>query len=139
MDRCISNARRLRSNLTDAESCLWKRLRSRQLLGIRFRRQAPIGKYVVDFISYEANLIIELDGGQHALQQAYDERRTAWLESQGFRVLRFWNHDVLQKMDAVLEVVCGLLTPPTLSLPHKGGGHPSLCAGVNLGDATVLR
>jgi very-short-patch-repair endonuclease len=98
-------ARHLRKNLTDAERRLWWRLRGEQLGGARFRKQAPIGKYVVDFVCFERKLIIELDGGQHAARVEKDEVRTAWLESQGFRVLRFWNHLIFEDIDPVLEAI----------------------------------
>ena len=82
-------ARELRKNMTDAEKRLWQRLRKRQLAEIKFRRQAPIGRYIVDFASFEKKLIIELDGGQHTLQRDYDSTRTQWLGSEGFKVLGF--------------------------------------------------
>ncbi len=81
--------------------------------GVRFRRQQPIGPYIVDFISFEARLIIEIDGGQHQDQTAYDDRRSQWLESQGYRVLRYWNNEVLSDVDAVLmDIACYLPPPP---------------------------
>ena len=98
-------ARGLRTNPTDAERALWNILRMRQVPGHRFRRQAPIGPYIVDFVCFENKLVIEVDGGQHAEQADYDAARTAWLESQGFRVMRFWNNQVLEEMDAVREAV----------------------------------
>lgn len=101
----IARARRLRHSATDAERCLWRHLRNRQLKGHKFRRQVPIGGYIVDFACLEIRLIIELDGGQHDAQRAYDERRTQTLEGQGFTVLRFWNHQVLTETEAVLEEI----------------------------------
>jgi len=98
-------ARLMRNQPTDAEFRLWYFLSRRQLKGVKFRRQAPIGRYIVDFVSYEVKLIIELDGGQHAQQRDYDDRRTQWLESQGFRVIRFWNDDVLNDTEAVVEAI----------------------------------
>ncbi|WP_459943155.1 endonuclease domain-containing protein [Deferrisoma palaeochoriense] len=98
-------ARRLRQNQTDAEHRLWRFLRNRQMLGKKFRRQAPMGPFVVDFVCHEARLIIEVDGGQHAVQVEQDRRRAEWLEHNGYRVLRFWNHDVLQNTEAVLEKI----------------------------------
>lgn len=98
-------ARYLRSNPTDAERKLWSPLRRKQLHGHRFRRQRPIGPYVVDFVCLEASLIIEVDGGQHAEQLAKDEARTRFLEKQGFRVVRFWNNEVLANSTEVLEVI----------------------------------
>ncbi len=100
-----AHARTLRKNMTDAEKRLWQRLNRRQLCGVRFRRQAPIGNYIADFVCFECALIVELDGGQHADQTLYDERRTHWLESQGFCVLRFWNNEVLENTAGVLEVI----------------------------------
>ncbi|MEA2779450.1 MAG: hypothetical protein QOK29_994 [Rhodospirillaceae bacterium] len=101
----IERARRLRKNLTDAERRLWSKLRRRQLDGFRFRRQVPLGPYFVDFLCIEERLIIEVDGGQHAVEQAADAKRTAWLEGEGFRVVRFWNNDVLANADGVIEIM----------------------------------
>ena len=103
--RRIRIARELRSRMTDAELLLWRHLRRRQLDGRKFRRQHPLGPYVVDFVCLEARLVLELDGGQHAEQVGRDQRRDAWLGERGFRVLRFWNHDVLLRTEAVLEVI----------------------------------
>ena len=96
-------ARRLRANLTYAEQRLWERLRRKQFNGAHFRRQRPIASYVVDFYCHEARLIIELDGGQHSEQNEKDAARTRELKSLGFHVIRFWNNDVLENMDGVLE------------------------------------
>ena len=101
----IERARELRKNLTDAERKLWKYLRRKQIEGHRFRRQVPIGPYYVDFLCLERRLVIEVDGGQHADRQAEDAKRTAWLESQGFRVLRCWNNEVLQNFEGVVEAI----------------------------------
>ena len=97
------NARKLRVNQTEAETRLWLRLRGRRLADAKFRRQTPIGHYIVDFICLEAKPIVELDGGQHTVNLAADDERTAWLEGQGFRVLRFWNNDVLANIEGVIE------------------------------------
>ena len=105
MNAALSRARRLRQAETEAERIAWKILRNRQQKGYKFRRQQPIGPYVVDFVCFEKKLVVELDGGQHAEQSAYDAERTTWLESQGFRVLRFWNHQVLREIEAVKEVI----------------------------------
>jgi very-short-patch-repair endonuclease len=99
--------------MTDAERRLWEKLRHRQVAGVKFRRQAPIGSYIVDFASFERRMVIELDGGQHTEQVEYDEQRTRWLSSQGFRVLRFWNHEVFEDLDAVLEAIWTALEEPT--------------------------
>jgi len=115
----ITFARELRQRQTDAERALWTRLRSKQLEGVKFRRQQPLGPYIVDFASFEKRLIIEVDGGQHndpspcPLPQGEreqgegrvrgDEERTRWLNGKGYRVLRFWNNEVLLNMEGVLE------------------------------------
>ncbi len=98
-------ARALRQNRTDAEKRLWEKLRRKRIDGYRFRQQAPIGKYIVDFVCFEAKLVIELDGGQHAIRADQDADRTDWLASQGFRVLRFWNNEVFENIEGVEEVV----------------------------------
>ncbi len=102
-------ARRLRHNQTDAERTLWFRLRDRRLDGLKFKRQVPIDRYVVDFCCSDARLIIELDGGQHATRTSEDANRTKILEAMGYLVLRFWNNDVLQNIDGVLEEVLSKL------------------------------
>lgn len=101
----FDRARELRRNLTDVERLLWSRLRGRRFAGYKFRRQMTIGRYVVDFVCLERRLILELDGGQHSERKQYDAARTAWLNSQGFEVLRFWNHETLEDWDAVEEVI----------------------------------
>jgi very-short-patch-repair endonuclease len=84
--------------MTDAERKLWQALRKRQLLGMKFRRQVPIGRYFVDFVCFEKKLVIEVDGSQHKELFEYDGKRTAWLNSRGFKVLRLWNNDVLNNL-----------------------------------------
>ena len=98
-------ARHLRKNLTEAEGRLWQRLRQKQLGGFRFRRQVPLGQYVADFVCLSEKLVVEVDGGQHARRIEQDERRAAWLAENGFRVLRFWNNDVLSNTEGVLETI----------------------------------
>ena len=108
-DRSMANlrtlARQLRRNETNAERLLWSKLRGQRLLGLKFRRQTPIGPYIADFVCFERKVVIELDGGHHAEPDptARDEQRTRWLVEQGFRVLRFWDNQVLRETDAVLE------------------------------------
>ena len=102
-NRGINFARALRGRSTDAERLLWSKLRSRQLDGWKFRRQIPMGSYVVDFLCEEARLIVELDGGQHADAVAHDTVRTAWLNKSGYRVVRFWNNDAMNNIDGVLQ------------------------------------
>ena len=98
-----SRARSLRRNSTDAEIILWQHLRDRRLLGCKFRRQVPIGKYIVDFLCEDPPISIELDGGQHMEQERYDQTRTNWLQANGFLVLRFWNNDIAENLEGVLE------------------------------------
>ncbi|MFL6624206.1 MAG: endonuclease domain-containing protein [Sulfurifustaceae bacterium] len=100
-----SRARRLRAEQTDAERRLWQALRDRQLAGAKFRRQYPIGRYVADFACVDHRLIVELDGGHHSLHAESDSHRTVFLQARGFRVLRFWDHDVLKDTEAVLESI----------------------------------
>jgi very-short-patch-repair endonuclease len=102
-------ARALRTASTDAERRLWYHLRGRRLEGLKFRRQLAIGPYVADFACIERGLVIELDGGQHADRVAADAERTRFLNGQGFRVVRFWNDEVLRETDAVLEAIVGAL------------------------------
>lgn len=98
-------SRELRNNATVAERKLWQHIRNRQLSGARFNRQVPIGPFICDFVARTPKLIIELDGGQHAVRTVEDERRTRFLESRGYRVLRFWNNDVLENVGGVLSVI----------------------------------
>ena len=126
-------ARKLRRNMTDAERRLWSRLRAHQL-GVHFRRQVPLERYVLDFVCFQARLVIEVDGGQHADSDA-DKQRDAWLKARGFRVLRFWNNDVLGNTEGVLEVVVRALgeaplPPPPQPSPMEGEGVESLCSPV---------
>lgn len=107
MKRNIKTARALRRNSTEAERLLWSRLRSRRLAGLKFRRQAPIGRYIVDFLCIEKKVIVELDGGQHNWETRIDrdKNRHDWLESQGYKVLRFWNFEVYQDVQTVLNKI----------------------------------
>ena len=96
-------ARSLRRKSLDAEVLVWQQLRSRRLPGCKFRRQVPIGNYIVDFLCEDPPIIIELDGGQHMEQERYDQTRTNWLQANGFLVLRFWNNDIAENLEGVLE------------------------------------
>ena len=121
-------ARALRKNLTDAEKLLWRHLRDRQLDGCKFRRQHPIGKFIVDFVCVEKKLVIEVDGGQHATKVEADLQRSEYLRKRGYSTLRFWNNEVLQKTESVLEAVLLSLSEdapsPRPSPPNRGrGGH----------------
>jgi len=98
-------ARDLSKDQTDAEACLWAILRNRRIAGNKFRRQHSIPPYVVDFFCEEARLVIEVDGGQHGENRRHDDVRTAFLEEKGLRVIRFWNHEVRQSFESVLEVI----------------------------------
>lgn len=110
-----ANAKRLRANTTSAEDRLWRALDRVPLVKTHFRRQAPIGPYVVDFVSLRARLVIELDGPSHTEPGGAekDARRTAWLESEGYRVLRFWNAEVYDNIDGVLDTIHAALYPPS--------------------------
>ena len=99
------NAKRLRSDMTEAEWALWYHLRAKRFCGIKFYRQKIIGNYIADFLSLNPKLIIELDGSQHAEQIEYDRIRTAYLEEQAFTVIRFWNDEVLRDINMVLDVI----------------------------------
>jgi very-short-patch-repair endonuclease len=100
-------AQELRQRQTEAEEILWNRLRNKQLNGAKFRRQEPIGKYIVDFVSFEDRLVLEIDGSPHNAVEVKtkDSQRTLWLEGEGFKVLRFWNSDVLNDAEGVLEKI----------------------------------
>jgi len=125
----VSNilARELRKSMTDAERKLWRSLRLRQIYGHKFRRQFPLGNFIVDFVCLEMHLIIEVDGGQHADEKYGDAQRDAWLMAQNFRVLRYWNNQVLNELDAVLADIARVLeaTPPIPTFPREGGKEPS--------------
>ena len=120
-------ARRLRKRMTEAERFLWYKLRCRQLSGMKFRRQQPKGPFIVDFVCFEHRMIVEVDGGQHAEQALHDMQRSRWLEAQGYRVLRFWNNEVLVHIDAVTQAILDCIETrnlsPTPTLPHKEGGN----------------
>lgn len=116
------HAVRLRLNATDAERLLWTRLREKQMDGFKFRRQYPAGPYILDFACLEAKPVIEVDGGQHGERLAEDQRRTAWLAGKGFRVLRFWNHEVLGQIEDVAAAIWNARhDAPTPALPRDAG------------------
>ena len=114
-------ARKLRKESTDAERELWKHLRARRMAGFKFRRQVVIEPFIVDFACLEAKLIIEADGGQHVLQEEEDAARTAFLESQGYKVMRFWNNQILVETRAVLECIHNFLIKSPHPDPLPGG------------------
>lgn len=118
----------LRQNMTDAEQLLWRHLRAHRMDGQKFRRQQPIGPYIVDFVHFGLRLIVEADGGQH-VDSEHDAARDAWLHSQGFTLLRFWNNDILHNTDAVLEAIWNAVRAdapsPPAPLPRGArGGTP---------------
>ncbi len=115
----LANAKELRKRTTDAEKIIWSVLRRSQMGGYKFRRQYSIGSYVADFACLEKQLIIELDGGQHSEQQSYDQKRDTFLREAGFTVLRFWNNEVIDNLDGVIEVIWQTLQAPLLSSPRK--------------------
>lgn len=104
-EKALTNAKILRANQTDAEQRIWYHLRAHRFMGLKFKRQKPLGHYIVDFVCVEQRLIIEIDGGQHAEQTEYDQRRDVWLQSQGYTILRFWNNEVMQQLESVLEQI----------------------------------
>ncbi|WP_373507403.1 endonuclease domain-containing protein [Thiocapsa sp.] len=110
-------AKTLRQTMTDAEQLLWRHLRAHRLDGQKFRRQQPIGPYIVDFVHFGARLIVEADGGQHNGSDR-DAARDAWLREQGFRIMRFWNHDILRNPEAVLSSILEALELPAPPLPR---------------------
>ena len=114
-------ARLLRQDSTNVERKLWYRLRSRSINGYKFVRQEPIGPYIVDFICRDKRLIVELDGGQHAMRTVADDRRASFLANRGYLVLRFWNNDVLENMDGVLQVIMEALNDRPSPTPPAGG------------------
>lgn len=115
-------ARVLRRDATEVEKCLWQRLRNRQLGNFKFRRQATVGPFIVDFLCAELGLIVELDGGQHGGPN--DDARTAWLSDRGYRVIRFWNNEVIENEEGILAAILGALEgPPSPNpLPPAGEG-----------------
>jgi very-short-patch-repair endonuclease len=110
--------------MTDAERKLWSRLRGQQVADHHFRRQVPRGRYILDFVCLAARLVVEVDGGQHMDEMRADLRRTDWLRSRGFEVLRFWNREVLLETDGVVEVIYEAVRrrAPTPTLPQRGEG-----------------
>jgi len=115
-------AKQLRKNFTDTEKLLWRHLRVKQVEGCKFRRQEPIGSYVVDFVCHEKRIVIEVDGGQHSIERERDNERDKWLKGQGYKVLRFWNNEVLANIEGVLGVIQHCLNHPPLSpLPSREG------------------
>jgi len=130
-ERQRNRAKQLRQTMTHAETLLWRHLKANRIDGIGFRRQTPIKNYIADFVCFSANLIIELDGESHNFdeRQKADERRDAFFISEGFRVLRFTNEQVMSNLEGVVEAIREATqvgasgSPPSPALPHKGGGN----------------
>jgi very-short-patch-repair endonuclease len=124
VDGAHARARTLRHNMTEAEKRIWQILRSHGMNGYKFRRQVPIGRFIADFACHEARLIVEIDGGQHDRSSPQDAGRSGFLENQGYRILRFWNNEVLANPDGVHETIADEMRriTPTQTLPHQGGG-----------------
>jgi very-short-patch-repair endonuclease len=140
--RLLTNAKTLRTHQTETEQRLWYHLRAHRFMDLKFKRQKPIGRFIVDFVCEEHRLIIELDGGQHSEQAAYDQQQDAWLRGQGYTVLRFWNIDVMQNLEGVLEqirITIALTLSPSPS-PASGRGELKPEATANsLGEVRKLR
>lgn len=134
----VGLARQLRRNQTDAERVLWFYVRDRRLNGLKFRRQVPIGPYIVDFCCEAARLIVELDGGQHAARAAQDAIRTADLEARGYLVLRYWDNGVIRNIDGVLDTIllpAGATNPPHPNpLPSGEREHRGICGPASVRD-----
>jgi very-short-patch-repair endonuclease len=127
----IGKAKVLRKRSTEAEKRLWGKLRAKQLGKLKFRRQQPIGKYIVDFISFEKSIVIELDGGQHAIEKERDIQRDEWLKREGFKILRFWDNDVLENLEGVMEVIQKNCMSPSPPLPSREGRLVRISLGNN--------
>ncbi len=123
-DGAHARAYNLRHNMTEAERRLWQILRSHGMNGYKFRRQVPIGRYIADFVCHEARLIVEIDGGQHDRASPRETERSGFLQNEGYRILRFWNNEVLENLDGVHTTITAELgrITPTEPLPHRGGG-----------------
>src|SRR3989344_6914729 len=107
----LARAKKLRQVMTEAEKRMWYRLRAHRLLGFKFKRQKPVGPYVVDFACPALKLVIEIDGGQHSDEADYDRARNAWLRKHGYTVLRFWNNEVMENLEGVLEAIASAASP----------------------------
>ncbi len=116
----LGHAKRLRRTLTEMEKILWYHLRAKRFSGYKFRRQYPVGQYIADFASIQCHLIIELDGSQHAWRSDDDKRRDKFLRGEGFRVLRFWNNEVHENLEGVLQTIHKALLPSPLPLKGEG-------------------
>lgn len=125
-DGAAARARTLRQNMTEAETRVWRMLQAHRMNGYRFRRQVPIGRYIADFVCHEARPVVEIDGGQHDRSLPRETERNGFLQSQGYRILRFWNNEVLANSDGVCETIVNELaaSPPPCPPPSMGRGTP---------------
>ena len=125
----LERAKALRSDQTEAEQRLWYHLRAHRFMGMKFKREKPVGHYIVDFVCHESSLIAEVDGGQHQEHAGYDQRRDDWLREQGYTVLRFWNNDVMRQTEVVLDAIRVATQLSTLSPnPSPASGRGELSA-----------
>ena len=124
----LANAKQLRKTMTDVEQKLWYQLRAKRFASYKFRRQVPMQKYIADFVCYEPRIVIEVDGGQHADQKEYDQKRDEFFMQKGFKVLRFWNNEVMENMEGVLTVILNTLqvTPLPNPLPQGERGQEGM-------------
>jgi len=142
-ERLRGRAKQLRQMMTHAETLLWRHLKADRIDGLGFRRQVPIRNYVADFVCFSRKLVVELDGGTHDFEerQRADHRRDVFFESEGFRVLRFTNEQVLSKLEGVVATIrqaaasVASSSPPSLTLPHKGGGRGETSASITNNDS----
>jgi very-short-patch-repair endonuclease len=123
-DGAAARARSLRQNMTEAEIRVWQMLRAHRMNGHKFRRQVPIGRYIADFVCHEARLVVEIDGGQHDSSSPRETERSGFLQQEGYRILRFWNNEVLANPDGVCETIVNELaaSPPPCPPPSRGRG-----------------
>jgi very-short-patch-repair endonuclease len=138
-----TRAKQLRRSMTRAETPLWRHLKASRLAGIGFRRQTPIGSYIADFVAHSRRLIVEVDGESHdfASRLHRDALRDRWFESRGYRVLRFTNDDVMKNLEGVVLAIAEAAeqgTPPSLTLPRKGGGNGAAGASFPKTDVREL-
>ena len=124
LDGAAARARSLRQNMTEAEIRVWQMLRAHRMNGHKFRRQVPIGRYIADFVCHEARLVVEIDGGQHDRSSPQETERSGFLQREGYRILRFWNNEVLANPDGVCETIVNELaaSPPPCPPPSRGRG-----------------
>ncbi|HTO64875.1 MAG TPA: endonuclease domain-containing protein [Bradyrhizobium sp.] len=126
-----ARAKRMRRAMTRAETLLWRHLKAHRLAALGFRRQSPIGNYIADFVAHSCKLVVEVDGESHDLAERlrHDSQRDQWFASQGYQVLRFTNDDVTKHLEGVVTMIAEAVAqgaPPSLTLPHKGGGNDDI-------------